>query len=64
MKGVYGSKLILDKKKEFGYVFPCEGPSKGNTCNISALGHLLLIRFLDIEHYWMVYIVFTLEAYW
>nr|QQP00376.1 photosystem I P700 apoprotein A2 [Selaginella pallidissima] len=30
-----GSKLMPDKK-EFGYGFPCDGPGRGGTCDISA----------------------------
>ena len=30
-----GSKLMPDKK-EFGYSFPCDGPGRGGTCDISA----------------------------
>ncbi|KAL8227742.1 hypothetical protein R6Q57_015326 [Mikania cordata] len=30
-----GSKLMLDKK-DFGYSFPCDGPGRGGTCDISA----------------------------
>ncbi|KAB1670235.1 hypothetical protein ES319_1Z186300v1, partial [Gossypium barbadense] len=30
-----GSKLIPDKK-DFGYSFPCDGPGRGGTCDISA----------------------------
>ncbi|PHU11132.1 Photosystem I chlorophyll a apoprotein A2 [Capsicum chinense] len=32
-----GSKLILDKKKDFDYSFPCDGPGRGGTCDISAM---------------------------
>jgi hypothetical protein len=30
-----GSKLMPDKKN-FGYSFPCDGPGRGGTCDISA----------------------------
>ncbi|EYU24265.1 hypothetical protein MIMGU_mgv1a021726mg, partial [Erythranthe guttata] len=30
-----GSKLMPDKKY-FGYSFPCDGPGRGGTCDISA----------------------------
>ncbi|GFQ06990.1 photosystem i p700 chlorophyll a apoprotein a2 [Phtheirospermum japonicum] len=30
-----GSKLMSDKK-DFGYSFPCDGPGRGGTCDISA----------------------------
>jgi photosystem I P700 chlorophyll a apoprotein A2 len=30
-----GSKLMPDKK-DFGYTFPCDGPGRGGTCDISA----------------------------
>lgn len=30
-----GSKLMPDKK-DFGYSFPCDGPGRGGTCDISA----------------------------
>ncbi|KAH0765800.1 hypothetical protein KY285_001671 [Solanum tuberosum] len=29
-----GSKLMPDKK-DFGYSFPCDGPGRGGTCDIS-----------------------------
>jgi len=31
-----GSKLMPDKK-DFGFAFPCDGPGRGGTCDISAL---------------------------
>ncbi|CAN4125558.1 unnamed protein product [Withania somnifera] len=41
-----GSKLMPDKK-DFGYSFPCDGPGRGGTCDISAwdafyLAHITL----------------------
>jgi photosystem I P700 chlorophyll a apoprotein A2 len=42
-----GSKLMPDKK-DFGYSFPCDGPGRGGTCDISAWDAFYLAMF------WMV----------
>ena len=42
-----GSKLMPDKK-DFGYSFPCDGPGRGGTCDISAYDAFYLAVF------WMV----------
>ncbi|CAG7870284.1 unnamed protein product [Brassica rapa] len=39
-----GSKLMLDKK-DFGYSFPCDGPGRGGTCDISAWDAFYLAVF-------------------
>ena len=41
-----GSKLMPDKK-DFGYSFPCDGPGRGGTCDISAWDAFYLIYVLD-----------------
>lgn len=52
-----GSKLVPDKK-EFGYSFPCDGPGRGGTCDISAWDafHLAVFRMLNtigwVTFYW------------
>jgi photosystem I P700 chlorophyll a apoprotein A2 len=38
-----GSKLMPDKK-DFGYSFPCDGPGRGGTCDISAWDAFYLAR--------------------
>ncbi|KAL9661023.1 hypothetical protein QQ045_025842 [Rhodiola kirilowii] len=59
-----GSKLMPDKK-DFGYSFPCDGPGRGGTCDISAwdafylavfwmlntIGWLLFIGIGSTSHY-------------
>ena len=39
-----GSKLMPDKK-DFGYAFPCDGPGRGGTCDISAWDSFYLSLF-------------------
>ncbi|TGH18163.1 MAG: photosystem I chlorophyll a apoprotein A2, partial [Aphanocapsa feldmannii 277cI] len=39
-----GSKLMPDKK-DFGYSFPCDGPGRGGTCDISAWDSFYLALF-------------------
>ncbi|NJM95474.1 MAG: photosystem I chlorophyll a apoprotein A2, partial [Acaryochloridaceae cyanobacterium CSU_5_19] len=39
-----GSKLMPDKK-DFGYSFPCDGPGRGGTCDISAWDSIYLAAF-------------------
>jgi photosystem I P700 chlorophyll a apoprotein A2 len=39
-----GSKLMPDKK-DFGYSFPCDGPGRGGTCDISAYDAFYLAIF-------------------
>nr|YP_010917722.1 photosystem I P700 apoprotein A2 [Encalypta ciliata]UVG41308.1 photosystem I P700 apoprotein A2 [Encalypta ciliata] len=52
-----GSKLMPDKK-EFGYSFPCDGPGRGGTCDISAWDafYLAVFRMLNtigwVTFYW------------
>ncbi|TYI43378.1 hypothetical protein ES332_A01G165500v1 [Gossypium tomentosum] len=44
VKGTFGSKLMQDKK-DFGYSFPCDGPGRGGTCDISAWDAFYLAVF-------------------
>ncbi|XLR51011.1 hypothetical protein S83_001683 [Arachis hypogaea] len=53
-----GSKLMPDKK-DFGYSFPCDGPGRGGTCDISAWDAF----YLDVKYYWMGYFLLALEAH-
>ena len=39
-----GSKLMPDKK-DFGYSFPCDGPGRGGTCQVSGWDHVFLGLF-------------------
>jgi len=39
-----GSKLMPDKK-DFGFAFPCDGPGRGGTCDISAWDSFYLAMF-------------------
>lgn len=52
-----GSKLMPDKK-DFGYSFPCDGPGRGGTCDISAWDASYLAMF------WMLNTVAWLTFYW
>jgi photosystem I P700 chlorophyll a apoprotein A2 len=52
-----GSKLMPDKK-DFGYSFPCDGPGRGGTCDISAWDAFYLAMF------WMLNTMGWLTFYW
>ncbi|KAH7277815.1 hypothetical protein KP509_38G009600 [Ceratopteris richardii] len=52
-----GSKLMPDKK-EFGYSFPCDGPGRGGTCDISAWDAFYLAVF------WMLNTIGWVTFYW
>jgi photosystem I P700 chlorophyll a apoprotein A2 len=52
-----GSKLMPDKK-DFGYAFPCDGPGRGGTCDISAWDAFYLSVF------WMLNTIAWLTFYW
>ncbi|MEL7507140.1 MAG: photosystem I core protein PsaB [Cyanobacteria bacterium J06554_1] len=52
-----GSKLMPDKK-DFGYSFPCDGPGRGGTCDISAWDAFYLAMF------WMLNTLGWLTFYW
>jgi photosystem I P700 chlorophyll a apoprotein A2 len=43
-----GSKLMPDKK-DFGYSFPCDGPGRGGTCDISAWDAFYLAVFWELN---------------
>ncbi|KEH16432.1 photosystem I P700 chlorophyll A apoprotein, partial [Medicago truncatula] len=52
-----GSKLMPDKK-DFGYSFPCDGPRRGGTCDISAWDAFYLAIF------WMLNTIGWVTFYW
>lgn len=52
-----GSKLMPDKK-DFGYAFPCDGPGRGGTCDISAWDASYLAVF------WMLNTLGWVTFYW
>jgi len=52
-----GSKLMPDKK-DFGYSFPCDGPGRGGTCDISAWDAFYLSVF------WMLNTIGWITFYW
>jgi photosystem I P700 chlorophyll a apoprotein A2 len=52
-----GSKLIPDKK-DFGYSFPCDGPGRGGTCDISAWDAFYLSVF------WILNTIGWVTFYW
>jgi len=51
------SKLMPDKK-DFGYSFPCDGPGRGGTCDISAWDAFYLAMF------WMLNTLGWITFYW
>ncbi|KAH0450587.1 hypothetical protein IEQ34_021279 [Dendrobium chrysotoxum] len=52
-----GSKLMPDKK-DFGSSFPCDGPGRGGTCDISAWDAFSLAFF------WMLNTILWVTFYW
>ena len=52
-----GSKLMPDKK-DFGYSFPCDGPGRGGTCDISAWDSFYLAVF------WALNTIGWVTFYW
>ncbi len=52
-----GSKLMPDKK-DFGFAFPCDGPGRGGTCDISAWDAFYLSMF------WMLNTIGWITFYW
>ena len=56
------SKLMPDKVA-FGYGFLCDGPGRGGTCDISAVGWILSCRLLDAEYHRLDHLLLALEAY-
>jgi photosystem I P700 chlorophyll a apoprotein A2 len=52
-----GSKLIPDKN-DFGYSFPCDGPGRGGTCDISAWDSFYLAVF------WILNTIGWVTFYW
>ena len=52
-----GSRLMPDKK-DFGYSFPCDGPGRGGTCDISAWDSFYLAVF------WMLNTIGWTTFYW
>ena len=58
-----GSKLMPDKK-DFGYSFPCDGPGRGGTCDISAWDAFYLAVFWMLKYNWLGNILLALETSW
>jgi photosystem I P700 chlorophyll a apoprotein A2 len=52
-----GSKLMPDKK-DFGFAFPCDGPGRGGTCDISGWDSFYLAMF------WMLNTIGWVTFYW
>lgn len=50
VKGALEARVskLMPYKKDFGYSFPCDGPGRGGTLDISALGRVLFGSFMDI----------------
>ena len=53
----------MPDKKDFGYSFPCDGPGRGGTCDISAWDAFYLSYVLDVKHNWLGNILLALEAH-
>ena len=52
LKGVLfarSSRLIPDKAN-LGFRFPCDGPGRGGTCQVSAWDHIFLGLFWMVRH--------------
>jgi photosystem I P700 chlorophyll a apoprotein A2 len=56
-----GSKLMPDKK-DFGYSFPCDGPGRGGTCDISAWDAFYLAMFWMLNTIGLVDLLLALET--
>nr|YP_009519083.1 photosystem I P700 apoprotein A2 [Callipsygma wilsonis]AYC64979.1 photosystem I P700 apoprotein A2 [Callipsygma wilsonis] len=52
------SSRLMPDKKEFGYSFPCDGPGRGGTCDISAWDAFYLSVF------WMLNTIGWVTFYW
>ena len=50
--------MSLADKKDFGYSFPCDGPGRGGTCDISAWDAFYLAMF------WMLNTIGWVTFYW
>ena len=48
----------MPDKKDFGYSFPCDGPGRGGTCDISAWDAFYLAMF------WMLNTIGWVTFYW
>merc|ERR1739838_1063820 len=48
----------MPDKKDFGYAFPCDGPGRGGTCDISAWDSFYLAMF------WMLNTIAWVTFYW
>ena len=48
----------MPDKKDFGYSFPCDGPGRGGTCDISAWDAFYLAMF------WMLNTISWVTFYW
>ncbi|CAN0930573.1 Photosystem I P700 chlorophyll a apoprotein A1 [Linum grandiflorum] len=63
LKGVLfarSSRLIPDKAN-LGFRFPCDGPGRGGTCQVSGLGSCLLRIILDVQFNFDRHFPFQLE---
>ena len=58
-----GSKLMPDKK-DFGYSFPCDGPGRGGTCDISAWDAFYLAMFWMLNTIGWTNVLLALETYY
>jgi photosystem I P700 chlorophyll a apoprotein A2 len=60
LKGALDSRgsVLMPDKKDFGYSFPCDGPGRGGTCDISAWDAFYLAMF------WMLNTTSWVTFYW
>ena len=40
--------VLIPDKANLGFRFPCDGPGRGGTCQVSAWDHVFLGLFLDV----------------
>ena len=53
----------MPDKKDFGYSFPCDGPGRGGTCDISAWDAFYLSMFWMLNTISWVTFLLALETY-
>jgi photosystem I P700 chlorophyll a apoprotein A1 len=56
-----GSRLLPDKL-EIGFRYPCDGPGRGGTCQISPFDHIFLAAFWSYNTISVVIFHFFLES--
>ena len=52
----------MPDKKDFGYAFPCDGPGRGGTCDISAWDSFYLAMFWMLNTIGLADVLLALET--